>query len=213
MPHLRPALPFALVLAAAALADGPGTTSALRTEVEARLAAGGLPAARERALLRISADLADDATLADEAASARRAAKRVKRSFRRDAHLKGLLGASADAIGTSADDERASLGAAVPALGATEAALLRGNLEAVVPLFRKAGAARSTASRLAHLAEACRRLDEARAASGAVPVAGAAPRPDFALKDVNRSSESYGRNVTPRSRLGSVSAWYFGHST
>jgi hypothetical protein len=37
--------------------------------------------------------------------------------------------------------------------------------------------------------------------------------PDFSLPDVNPNSATAGQNVTPRSQLGRVSAWYFGHST
>jgi hypothetical protein len=36
---------------------------------------------------------------------------------------------------------------------------------------------------------------------------------DFALTDVNATSPSAGRAVSPRDYLGQVSAWYFGHST
>ena len=36
---------------------------------------------------------------------------------------------------------------------------------------------------------------------------------DFALLDVNATSPSAGREVSPRDYLGQVSAWYFGHST
>jgi hypothetical protein len=37
--------------------------------------------------------------------------------------------------------------------------------------------------------------------------------PDFSLMDHNPRSPSGGRAVSPRHHLGSVSAWYFGHST
>lgn len=40
-----------------------------------------------------------------------------------------------------------------------------------------------------------------------------APVPDFSLRDLNTTSASFGQDISPRSRLGSVSAWYFGHST
>ena len=42
---------------------------------------------------------------------------------------------------------------------------------------------------------------------------GFGPKPDFELADVNPSSSSFGRTVTPRDFLGKVSAYYFGHST
>jgi hypothetical protein len=37
--------------------------------------------------------------------------------------------------------------------------------------------------------------------------------PDFAIADVNPNSATSGQLVSPRDHLGSVSAWYFGHST
>ena len=37
--------------------------------------------------------------------------------------------------------------------------------------------------------------------------------PDFSLQDVNPNSITSGQSVSPRSHLGKVSAWYFGHST
>ncbi|MEM7246031.1 MAG: hypothetical protein AAF533_11860 [Acidobacteriota bacterium] len=37
--------------------------------------------------------------------------------------------------------------------------------------------------------------------------------PDFALIDVNETSTTAGRAVSPRDHLGKVSAWYFGHAT
>ena len=36
---------------------------------------------------------------------------------------------------------------------------------------------------------------------------------DFGLLDVNPTSPRSGEIVSPRDYLGSVSAWYFGHST
>ncbi len=39
------------------------------------------------------------------------------------------------------------------------------------------------------------------------------PVPDFALLDVNSTSDSYEQMVSPRDHLHQVSAWYFGHST
>jgi hypothetical protein len=37
--------------------------------------------------------------------------------------------------------------------------------------------------------------------------------PDFALPDVNPSSATFATDVSPRDRLGRVSAWYFAHAT
>ena len=37
--------------------------------------------------------------------------------------------------------------------------------------------------------------------------------PEFSAQDVNPTSPRTGENVSPRDYLGSVSAWYFGHST
>jgi hypothetical protein len=37
--------------------------------------------------------------------------------------------------------------------------------------------------------------------------------PNFALRDVNPSSPSYGERVGPRDYLGTVSAWFFGWAT
>ncbi len=36
---------------------------------------------------------------------------------------------------------------------------------------------------------------------------------NFSLEDVNDSSETFGAVISPRDYLGSISAWYFGHST
>lgn len=37
--------------------------------------------------------------------------------------------------------------------------------------------------------------------------------PDFALEDVNETSPTAGATVSVADQRGSVSAWYFGHST
>jgi hypothetical protein len=37
--------------------------------------------------------------------------------------------------------------------------------------------------------------------------------PDFSLMDVNPNSPTSGHAVSPRSELGRISAWYFGHAT
>lgn len=37
--------------------------------------------------------------------------------------------------------------------------------------------------------------------------------PDFSLADANPNSATHTQNVSPRSCLGKISAWYFGHST
>jgi len=39
------------------------------------------------------------------------------------------------------------------------------------------------------------------------------PMPDFSLADVNAASPTFSTNISPRSHLGEVSAWYFGHAT
>lgn len=36
---------------------------------------------------------------------------------------------------------------------------------------------------------------------------------DFSLPDANVNSPTIGQLVSPRGRLGSASAWYFGHAT
>lgn len=46
-----------------------------------------------------------------------------------------------------------------------------------------------------------------------VPMAVGTLVPDFSLTDVNPGSSSYNQPVSPRSQLGKVSAWYFGHAT
>jgi len=42
---------------------------------------------------------------------------------------------------------------------------------------------------------------------------GSGQPPDFALEDVNPTSESFGSTVSPRDLLESVSGWYFAHAT
>lgn len=37
--------------------------------------------------------------------------------------------------------------------------------------------------------------------------------PDFALLDVNTTSETYQQLVSPQDYQGRVSGWYFGHAT
>ncbi len=37
--------------------------------------------------------------------------------------------------------------------------------------------------------------------------------PDFALQDVNATSERFGTQVSPRDLEGQISGWYFGHAT
>ena len=39
------------------------------------------------------------------------------------------------------------------------------------------------------------------------------PVPSFALTDVNPASATFDTEVSPEDYAGSVSAWYFGHST
>jgi len=46
-----------------------------------------------------------------------------------------------------------------------------------------------------------------------VPMAIGTLAPDFTLTDVNPASPSASQPVSPRSQLGKVSAWYFGHAT
>jgi len=46
-----------------------------------------------------------------------------------------------------------------------------------------------------------------------VPMAVGTLAPDFTLTDVNPASPSALQPVSPRSQLGKVSAWYFGHAT
>ncbi len=36
---------------------------------------------------------------------------------------------------------------------------------------------------------------------------------DVSMEDVNATSGSFGEEISPRDRLGTVTAWYFGHST
>ena len=45
------------------------------------------------------------------------------------------------------------------------------------------------------------------------PAAGSAALADFGRIDVNPTSARAGQRVSPRDYLGTVSAWYFGHST
>ena len=61
---------------------------------------------------------------------------------------------------------------------------------------------------IAVLLTACSWNDDA-----ATPTVGAAAVVDFGLLDVNPTSLRSGQVVSPRDYLGSVSAWYFGHST
>lgn len=49
--------------------------------------------------------------------------------------------------------------------------------------------------------------------AGPVAAPGANAVADFGLPDVNPTSPTAGRTVSPRDYLGSVSAWYFGHAT
>jgi len=37
--------------------------------------------------------------------------------------------------------------------------------------------------------------------------------PDFAIQDVNPNSATHGSTISPRTYIGQVSCWYFGHST
>ena len=48
--------------------------------------------------------------------------------------------------------------------------------------------------------------------SGGTPII-IALAPDFVLIDVNPNSTSYNTDVSPRERLGMISAWYFGTAT
>ncbi len=42
---------------------------------------------------------------------------------------------------------------------------------------------------------------------------GGEPMPDIALSDVNSTSATFGKMVSPRDYEGNVSGWYFGHAT
>jgi hypothetical protein len=46
-----------------------------------------------------------------------------------------------------------------------------------------------------------------------VPMAVGTVAPDFTLTDMNPASPTALQPVSPRSQLGKVSAWYFGHAT
>ncbi len=59
----------------------------------------------------------------------------------------------------------------------------------------------------AGFASACK--DDSPTANHDGPVMAA----DFSLEDLNDSSQTYQQAISPRDYLGSVSAWYFGHST
>jgi len=59
----------------------------------------------------------------------------------------------------------------------------------------------------AALASACK--DASPTATNDGPVMAA----NFSLEDLNDSSKTSGQAISPRDYLGSVSAWYFGHST
>ena len=48
---------------------------------------------------------------------------------------------------------------------------------------------------------------------GNKPISGQDMVPDFALLDVNETSQTYDQLVSPRDYLQQVSAWYFGHAT
>ncbi len=37
--------------------------------------------------------------------------------------------------------------------------------------------------------------------------------PDFTLNDVNPTSPTFDQAVSPRGHIGTVTGWYFGHST
>jgi hypothetical protein len=37
--------------------------------------------------------------------------------------------------------------------------------------------------------------------------------PDFALSDLNPTSDTFSESVSPRDYMGQVSGWYFGHAT
>ena len=66
----------------------------------------------------------------------------------------------------------------------------------------------ATAALAAALLTACTWNDDV-----AGPTLGAAAVVDFGLLDVNPTSPRADQIVSPRDYLGSVSAWYFGHST
>lgn len=62
------------------------------------------------------------------------------------------------------------------------------------------------------LLAACTTGPDASGPDGGAPP-GSEPMADFSLPDVNPTSASFETSVSPRSRQGKVSAWYFGHST
>ena len=45
------------------------------------------------------------------------------------------------------------------------------------------------------------------------PLPGDQAAPDFTLADTNPNSASHNQAISPRQKLGKISAWYFGHST
>jgi hypothetical protein len=49
--------------------------------------------------------------------------------------------------------------------------------------------------------------------AAALDAADTAQIDDFALLDVNPTSTTYRRLVSPRDYLGTVTGWYFGHAT
>ncbi len=49
--------------------------------------------------------------------------------------------------------------------------------------------------------------------SDSTPTGASGLMPDFRITDVNPNSTTFNQKVSPRSYIGSVSAWFFGHAT
>ncbi|HET9325825.1 MAG TPA: hypothetical protein VFQ05_03555 [Candidatus Eisenbacteria bacterium] len=63
------------------------------------------------------------------------------------------------------------------------------------------------------VAAACLALLAACGEKPLEPLPAATQAPDFSIPDVNQNSVTAGELISPRSQLGNISAWYFGHAT
>lgn len=206
-------VPLLALLGTTARADVPDPRLALAEAVRQRQETvdGSTKAGRRayRALVAAEEHLAREAlTLGDELKGIGKCAGKLEKRFPADQEFTPLVDTVVSDLSARAVADRAAAESWRAVLEAKRD--LRTLEHALAGFDRKAG-------RAERATRASARALRLRAAWNEIARAerklGFGPKPDFALADVNPSSSSFGRTVTPRDFLGKVSAYYFGYST
>ena len=201
-----------LTLAAAALAGFTTALDALTAAVQARqetVDGSTRHGRREYRALVAAEDIltAESSSVGDDLFALARATRKLERRFRNDPALTPHCEQAMADLLALADEDRDRLAAAGPGLDDKRAVR---RLDRAVARFDRAA---EKAARAGRVSKRARRLHEGwRKVVRTEDELGLVAVPDFALVDVNASSQSSGRTLSPRDFLGKLSAYYFGHS-